>query len=181
MAKRNLAKKILTLLFKHDLDFGEIRRYTDTSHDELTPVMGEMIELKIISFDGTYKIHCISHRPKALFTRENSTVEEVLAFYKKRRSFKKLKDSYDTHTGPKGTERDWKRTAENLHNRLLGLKNQIPVYLKLLGLKKVPANVEMLDKARRKVMLKAHPDRGGSTDLAQQINTAYQKIKAEIR
>lgn len=49
--------------------------------------------------------------------------------------------------------------------------------LRLLGLTEIPDNLATLKLAWKQQLQKAHPDRGGSLEAAQQLNAAYEKLR----
>lgn len=83
---------------------------------------------------------------------------------------------YKTHTGEKGNSETWRKQADRMKRRYESADES----LQLLGLTALPATLDELNKARRKVMLKHHPDHGGSEELAQKINNAYDQLKAKF-
>ena len=84
--------------------------------------------------------------------------------------------NYKSSNGKKGNADEWRKKAERIKMKI---KNADEA-LVLLGLNEVPTTIKDLNKARRKAMLKAHPDHGGSDAQAQLVNQAYDQIKARI-
>lgn len=81
---------------------------------------------------------------------------------------------YKTYEGERGSPEQWAGQARAL------IKFDGQNVLSLLNLDQIPTTIEELKKARRAVMLSAHPDKGGSTDLAARINSAYQAMEKLI-
>lgn len=59
-------------------------------------------------------------------------------------------------------------------------KSQIDIDLRLFGLASIPTNRDDLNRIRKQLLMKNHPDRGGSVELAKDINTAYDRIRKLI-
>lgn len=90
---------------------------------------------------------------------------------RKRDSAAKLFASYKkTGNEQRGNSESWRKVAKSLE------ANTTIDSLKILGLVTIPTEIE-LKKIYRIKMLSAHPDRGGSTELAAKINEAYLELK----
>lgn len=84
---------------------------------------------------------------------------------------------YKTYEGERGNIDQWKEAAQ----LLLSGKTNSDEFLKVLGLDSIPKTKIELTKARRKVMMEAHPDHGGSVELSQLINEAFEELERKIK
>lgn len=89
--------------------------------------------------------------------------------------FAKIKAGYQTYNGPRGSASQWKRAAESV----LGGIATTNEYLELLGLDIMPQTKKALRKAWLRALKKEHPDMGGSVQVSQLINDAFEKLSAE--
>lgn len=74
-----------------------------------------------------------------------------------------------------GSKSTWKNAAKNLFKPHQDKQED----MLLLGIKKLNTLSE-LNKARNKIMLKVHPDRGGSEEEAKKVLDAYERLKILI-
>ena len=100
----------------------------------------------------------------------------VTGEFAERKKQKENAFNYKTHSGEKGNNDTWRKQADRMRRRYETADES----LQLLGLTALPATLQELNKARRKVMLKAHPDQGGSEEQAQKINNAYDQLKTKF-
>jgi len=82
---------------------------------------------------------------------------------------------YKTYTGQRGSPEQWRETAM----RRLGLISNYDKYLKLLGFNSIP-DLDALKKRWKNLMKVNHPDKGGSTQYAVELNTAFDQLKKAI-
>jgi DnaJ-class molecular chaperone len=75
----------------------------------------------------------------------------------------------------KGNKDDWAKAANSLLKPLETQESD----MKVLGISKL-SSLSELTKARNKIMLKAHPDRGGSDGEARLIIEAFERLKVII-
>lgn len=75
----------------------------------------------------------------------------------------------------KGNKDTWSSAARSILKPLETQESD----LSLLGLSKL-SSLSELTKARNKMMMKAHPDRGGSDDEARIVIEAYERLKIRI-
>lgn len=150
---------------------------------------------KLVSTKGNFSLECDENILKVdvkfnlLDAREH---EKVLAWLEQANAYaaylrtdefafrKQQKEehekSYETHNGTRGNANSWKKQADRLKQRL----RKPDRYLEILGIKVMPQDIKELNRARRNAMKKAHPDVGGSEELAKQVNDAYEILKARL-
>jgi ATP-dependent DNA ligase len=76
-------------------------------------------------------------------------------------------------TGKRGSPEEWAKAAQALQAKA----TNIAAHLAVFGFSTLPTQEE-LSKARKKAMLTAHPDKGGTTEEATKINEAFMAISA---
>jgi len=143
---------------------------------EASDVCLELKNMKIIKFnEGTWEIFSKIGRT------EIKTLTDVLTVYKKRINFNKgLKrfKTYDDTKEARGSEALWGKIA---HTILFGLGGKdYKTYLRELGFSDMPSLSE-LNRTYKKLMKTAHPDVGGSHELATKITEAYSKLKVILK
>lgn len=74
-------------------------------------------------------------------------------------------------TGKRGSPEEWAKAAQALQAKATNLTS----HLEILGFSSLPT-LEELSRARKKAMLTAHPDKGGTTEQATKINEAFTAI-----
>ena len=72
--------------------------------------------------------------------------------------------------------RDWDGTR----NQILGMPDALQDSFRFLGLR-YPANLNVLRERYRQLALSYHPDKGGSLEMMQRLNTAYRRISDYLR
>ena len=72
--------------------------------------------------------------------------------------------------------RDWGGTR----NQILSMPDALQDSFRFLGLN-YPANLNMLRERYRQLALSYHPDKGGSLEMMQRLNTAYRRISDYLR
>ncbi len=75
----------------------------------------------------------------------------------------------------KGNKNTWKKAAKNLIRSYHDNQNDMII----LGIKKINTLAE-LNKARNKIMLKVHPDKGGSEEETKKVLDAYERLKVLV-
>jgi len=143
---------------------------------DATDICLELKNLKIIDFEvGVWKIY-----PKIGRT-EIKSFTDVLTIYKKRLNFNKSLKRFKTYDDTKevrGSEEIWRKIAATI---LFGLGNKdYKVYLRELGFSDLPSLSE-LNRTYKKLIKIAHPDAGGSHELATKITEAYSKLKVILK
>jgi len=88
----------------------------------------------------------------------------------KKNSAERLFARYKTYEGQPGNTAQWRSLAERV------LSSSPSNNLALLGLTGLPSSLDELKQARRKAMVIAHPDKGGSEDQAAKINGAFEVL-----
>ena len=84
---------------------------------------------------------------------------------------------YQTHKGAKGNAAKWKQAAEIFLRQITASDTKIA--LRALDMNALPDSLEDLTKIWKNKMRKAHPDKGGSTAQAKEINRAYSVLKTQ--
>jgi DnaJ-domain-containing protein 1 len=87
------------------------------------------------------------------------------------RLFARYEHSTDGHLG---SAEEWTRTVQELFGA-----PSLDKHLETLGFTKLPSKAE-LRKRYRELMLDNHPDRGGCTKQAAEINEAYTKLLEKL-
>jgi len=72
----------------------------------------------------------------------------------------------------RGDSAQWEAAAKSLETK--------DDDLSILGLNEYPTDLKALQKARNQAMLKYHPDRGGTTEQAQAIQAAFERLKTRF-
>ena len=72
----------------------------------------------------------------------------------------------------RGDSAVWEAAAKSLETK--------DADLSILGLEDYPDNFKALQKARNTAMLKFHPDRGGTTEQAQAVQAAFERLKTRF-
>lgn len=80
--------------------------------------------------------------------------------------------------GRPGNEKQWRAAAHDRFDSEVEEEISNNPYHNILGLKSAPKNIEELKRARNKMMMKNHPDLGGSEEVAKKINEAFENLSA---
>ncbi len=88
---------------------------------------------------------------------------------------------YDVDKEGYGTPNDWEKIAELLFGLKRPIAGALGKYLAKLGLDALPSTVELLTKAFRSAMFKAHPDYGGTNADARDTLEAYAFLKRKYQ
>lgn len=178
--RKSAAKEILRVLFNGTTTLGVLESKTGFLSHKLEPVLEEMVKLNVLKFDrGFYEIHCVCKRPKITYTVMNSNFDTVYGYYERRKAMERVKKSERHHSGARGDEKVWKRIASEALGKPDEHGLKVDAAMDLFNLIILPT-VRELNRVRRKAMQEAHPDRGGTVERAQEINAAYEILKAEI-
>lgn len=141
----------------------------------------ERLNLVRLNTTPSVELYCVCKRPRIVITPQTAshTIEDVLALWKKRKNAERVFKRHAHHSGPRGNRKSWEDAARLLMGRSIKPSDRNE-YLALLGLQILPKTKAELSKARRQAMRTAHPDVGGSDELATQINNAFEKLSLEI-
>jgi hypothetical protein len=85
---------------------------------------------------------------------------------------------YGTHDGPRGNRSQWGAAFDEARQRSTDiLGDDCP--FSILGVS-VTANMAMVNKAFKALILKNHPDKGGDADVCRRIIAAHESIKKRL-
>jgi len=97
-------------------------------------------------------------------------------FKQKKEEQQRLDNSYEQYEGDFGNEDQWRQAGEKISNRGLNIMDNLII----LGLEAHPQTFKVLRQAFLKAMREAHPDKGGTTEQAQEINKAFKALKTRF-
>jgi ATP-dependent DNA ligase len=127
--------------------------------------------------------HAVFHRFREDITPETLTVEKLYAdlnqakasvsVLRTNRSARHQFTYKQSTTGKRGSKEGWAKAAQAVMARFQGIDD----HLKALELTAIPTDLKMLTTARNNAIRKAHPDVGGSDEMAAQVNKAYTELK----
>lgn len=90
---------------------------------------------------------------------------------RRRANVAKFLSSHRTHDGEWGDPAMWRRMAQGL---LQKAPDELHVMLARLGLEAMPASPAALKTARNRALFSAHPDQGGTDQMAKDVLMAYE-------